>query len=133
MIDIEQDVFDTVASILRETYPGIFVSNENTQSPASFPAVTISEADNTVYQKMRTTKIENAVQLMYQVNVFSNKVGSKKLEAKKIMETADETFAKLGFTRTMCQPISNLMDATIYRITARYQAVADNDFWIYSS
>lgn len=133
MIDIESDVFDTVASVLRSWYPGIFVSGEYNSSPAAFPAVTISEADNSVYQKMRTTTIENAASLMYEVNVYSNKEGYKKAEAKAIMATIDQELMRLGFTRTMCNPIPNLQDATIYRIVARYVAVADKDFWIYTS
>lgn len=132
MIDLESDVFDAVAVILREAYPGIIVSSEYDSSPVSFPAVTIMEADNSVYQRMRTTAIENAVQLMYEVNVYSNKIGYKKIEAKSIMNTIDSEFERLGFTRTMCNPIPNLQDATIYRLTARYEAVADKDFWIYT-
>lgn len=132
MIDIEADVFGAVATALREKYPDIFVSCEYNSSPASLPAATISEADNSVYQKMRTTNIENAAQLMYEVNVFSNKIGYKKMEARAIMNTIDEVFARLGFTRTMCNPVPNFQDATIFRLTARYDAVADKDLWIYS-
>lgn len=124
MIDIETDVFHVIAAALRSVYSGIFVSGEYTPSPASFPAVTIAEMDNTVYQKMRTTAIENAAQLMYEVNVYSNKVGYKKMEAKTVMSTIDQEFARLGFTRTMCNPVPNLQDATIFRLTARYEAVA---------
>lgn len=124
MIDIETNVFHVIAAALRSAYSGIFVSGEYTPSPASFPAVTIAEMDNTVYQKMRTTAIENAAQLMYEVNVYSNKVGYKKMETKEIMSAIDREFARLGFTRTMCNPVPNLQDATIFRLTARYEAVA---------
>lgn len=124
MIDIENSVFADIAGVLRSTYSGIFVSGEYTPSPASFPAATIAEMDNSAYQKMRTTTIENAAQLMYEVNVYSNKIGYKKMEAKAIMSTIDEQFARLGFARTMCNPVSNLQDATIFRLVARYQAVA---------
>lgn len=124
MIDIETDVFSAVAGVLRATYSGIFVSGEYTAAPASLPAATIAEMDNSVYRKMRTTAIENAAQLMYEVNVYSNKVGYKKIEAKAIMSTIDREFARLGFTRTMCSPVSNLQDATIFRLVARYEAVA---------
>ena len=49
-----------------------------------------------------------------------------------IMETIDNEFSKIGFTRTMCNPVSNLQDATIYRIVARYEGVADKNFRIYT-
>lgn len=133
MIDVENEVFGTVSTTLRTAFPGIFVAGEQTNSPASFPAVTIVEQANSVYEKMRTNRIENAVQLMYQVDVFSNTVGYKKKEAKSIMATVDAEFERLGFTRTFKEPVDNLQDGNIYRIVARYEAVADKDFWIYSS
>lgn len=139
MTSPESFVFSKVAGILRAEYPNIFVSGEFVDSPAKFPAATIIEADNDVYKKMRTTTIENAAQLMYQVDVFSNKTGYKKSEAKAIMDTIDQQFAALGFTRTMCNPVSNLQDATIYRIVARYTGVvvpeitgADENLRIYT-
>ena len=131
MIDIETQVFSAIASVLRVEYPGIFVSGEFTDLPATFPAVTIVESDNSVVQRMRTTTIENAVNVMYEVNVYSNKVGYKKAEAKEILATVDDEFSKLGFARTMCNPIANLQDAKLYRIVARYEAAVDKDLWVY--
>lgn len=131
MIDTENLIFSTVANALRETYDGIFVSGEFVDVPARFPAVTIVESDNAIAQRMRTTNIENAVTVLYEVNVYTNTVGYKKSEAKEIMATVDDEFTKLGFARTMCNPVANLSDATIYRIVARYQASIDKDLWVY--
>ncbi|OUO73830.1 hypothetical protein [Anaeromassilibacillus sp. An250] len=131
MIDIESIVFSTVASALREKYDGIFVSGEFTDLPAKFPAVTIVESDNSIVQRMRTTNIENAVTVMYEVGIYSNTVGYKKSEAKDILEVVDNEFAKMGFARILCNPVANLSDATIYRIVARYQASIDKDLWVY--
>ena len=131
MISIESIVFSQVAEALRVAFPGIFVSGEYVDTPAKFPAVTIVEEDNAVVQRMRTTNIENAATLMYEVNVYTNTVGYKKSEAKDIMEAIDDEFSKLGFARTMCNPISNLSDATIYRIVARYTASIDRDVLVY--
>lgn len=124
-----------MASALRDAFQGIFVSGEYADIPARFPTVTIVESDNSVLQKMRTIapNLENAVSLMYEVNVYTNSVGYKKSEAKDIMETIDNEFSKMGFTRTMCNPVSNLQDATIYRIVARYEGIADNNFRIYTN
>lgn len=133
MIDIESDVYSAVASTLREKFQGIFTSGEFTDAPARFPAVTIVESDNSIYQAMRTTKIENAATVMYEISVFTNSVGYKKLEARDIMVAADEEMERLGFTRISMNPVANLQDATIYRIVARYQAIVDRDLWIYQS
>lgn len=133
MINVESEIFSTIAAALRKTYDGIFVTGEYVDKPASFPAVTIIESDNSIIQRMRTTNIENAVNLMYEVNVYSNVVGYKKSEAKKIMATIDEEFMKIGFARISCTPISNLQDATIFRLFARYQAAVDKNLFVYRS
>lgn len=133
MIDIESAVFNVIATALRNTYSGIWVSGEYTDLPATFPAVTIVESGNSVYRAARTTAIENAVSVMYEVNVYSNMVGYKKSEAKEILAIIDKEFEKLGFTRITCTPVANLQEATIYRLLARYEAVVDKDFCIYQS
>ena len=46
MINIESEVFNTVATALRSEFTGIFVSGESVAAPSSFPAVTLVEDDN---------------------------------------------------------------------------------------
>lgn len=122
MISPETLVFAAVAKALREKYTGIFVSGEYVDVPAKFPAVTIVEAENRVASRMTTRKrIENAVQLMYEVNVFSNEVGFKAIRAKEILADIDAVMADLGFTRITSTPMPNLEDTTIYRHFARYE------------
>ena len=137
MIDVENDVFSTVANALRTAFPGISVYGEYVETPAAFPAVTILETDNRVLTRMRTVEIENAVSVMYEMNVYSNKVSGKKTEAKEITDAADEVFEFLGFTRTFRQQIPNLRDATIYRIVCRYEAIVapgyDGNYLIYQN
>ena len=131
MIDIENDVYAAVAAAIREQFPSAFISGEYIEAPASFPAVTIVEADNRVFTRMRTLDIENAVTSMIEINIYSNKSTGKKAEAKAIAATADETMTSIGYTRTFRQQVPNLKDATIYRIVCRYEAVVDKDLWIY--
>lgn len=133
MIDLEADLFNAVATELRSTFNGIQVYGEYVETPARFPCVTIVEADNRILQRMRTENIENAVSVMYEVNVYSNKSTGKKAEAKAIANTADAVFAEIGFTRTFREQIPNLKDATIYRIVCRYEAVIDKTYMIYQS
>ena len=123
MIDIENDIYDIVAKALRAQFPGITVSNEYAEQIAKLPGVTFVEADNRVVEFMRTTTIENAVAVMYEVNVFSNKVAGKKSEAKAIAGAVDELMGGLGFTRMFREQVPNLKDASIYRIVLRYEGV----------
>lgn len=137
MVDIESDVFDTVATELRSQHAGVWVTGEFVNSPAKFPAVTIVESDNRIFERMRTRRIENAVRVMYEVQIYSNKASGKKAEAKAIADTADGVFAMLGFTRTMRSQVANLKDATIYRIVCRYEAVVgengENKYLVYQN
>ena len=138
MTDIENDVFDYVANILRAAYSGITVSGEYTETPARFPAVTLVEADNRIVSSYRSSeKTENAVTVMYELNVYSNKTKGKKAEAKAIASTADEALQSLGFLRTFREQVPNLNDATIYRIVCRYSGMIipndDGRFYVYTS
>lgn len=101
----------------------VFVTGEYVDAPTRFPAVSIIEIDDSVYRKMITTNIENHTKLTFEVNCFSNLAGYKKAEAKAIMDIVDDEFSKFGFVRTMRSPASNILDATIYRIVARYEGV----------
>lgn len=134
MIDIETVVYAQVADALRKKYGknGIYVAGEYVDSPSKFPAVTILEADNQVYEKQRTDYIENAAKLLYEVNIYSNKLGYKKSEAQELLNIVDQEMANMGFTRTMASPASNLQDATIFRMIARYEGVVDKEYRIYT-
>lgn len=134
MIDVETAVYARVADALRKKYGknGIYVAGEYVDSPSKFPAVTILEADNRVYEKQRTDYIENAAKLLYEVNIYSNKLGYKKSEAQEILNIVDQEMAGMGFTRTMASPASNLQDATIFRMIVRYEGVVDKEYRIYT-
>lgn len=132
MIDIENEMFGIISEKLRVKYPGIYISGEYVKSPPSFPSVSLIEMDNQIYRSTRTSEVlENHVQVMYEINVYSNKTKGKKTEAKSIISLIDTEFARLGFTRIMYNPIPNELDATIYRIVARYRAVVSKDKIIY--
>ena len=87
----------------------------------------LNEKTNTVLQETSDEIIENHVNLMYQVDIFSNLTSGKKAECKKILKIVDEIMSEMGFVRILCEPIENLEDATIYRITARYSAIVGRE------
>lgn len=132
MIDIENEIFSIVSNVVRNIYPKIYMTGEYVKSPPSFPCVSLIETDNQIYRNTRdTSNIENHAQVLYEVNVYSNKTSGKKTECKAIMSTIDDTMAALGFTRTLMNPVPNELDATVYRLTARYRAVVSKDEIIY--
>ena len=132
MIDIESEVFSIVANAVRTAYPDAYVVVEYVKSPTRFPSVSIVEMDNTAYDRTQTSdNLENHSELIYEVNIYSNKTSGKKSECKAIASLIDNEFATLGFSRIMLQPIPNLEDATIYRMTGRYKGVVSKDKKVY--
>ena len=132
MIDVESAVFSAVAKTIRNRYPDAYVVGEYVKAPSKFPCVSIVEIENTAYDKTQSSgSLENHADVMYEVNIYSNKESGKKSECKAIAALIDNEFAALGFSRTMLQPIPNVDDATIYRMTGRYRGVVSKDHKVY--
>lgn len=136
MIDIENKIFDTVSTMLRNTYPDIYVSGQYIDAPPSFPCVTLVEDDNsTSIGFVDMSRNETYADVLYTVNVYSNLANGKKSQAKEIIEAIDEQMLTFGFTRAMMNQLPNL-DRTIYRVTARYNGrihKMDNDKYVIHS
>ena len=122
MIDCEAKVFQACADDFRATYPNGYITPEYVPQPPKFPAASVVEMDNNVDERATDNgRIENAVNVMYQVDVYSNKNTGKKAQAKEIIALIDGVLAQYRFVRTYCNPVQNFADATIYRMTARYR------------
>lgn len=131
MIDIEPEVFDDVSKAVRNEYPNVYMTGEYVRVPPSFPCVSLIEADNQIYRNTRDSgHIENHVQVIYEVNVYSNKTKWKKTECKAIISLIDSRMESLGFTRTILTPVPNEQDG-IYRMVGRYRAIVSRDKTIY--
>jgi hypothetical protein len=133
VVDIENEVFSTVATALRAEFGGIFVAGEAVAAPSSFPAVTLVEDDNSTYQRsLDSSGQENHAQLMYSCNVYSNKSAGRKTECKAILAVIDAEMFGMGFLRVGSSPmeVSNANGA-IYRMVARYRATISKDKVIY--
>lgn len=124
MIDNENKIIQAVKTALITDYPNMPVYSITTLAPETFPCVSIEESDNYVYKKaMTNSNIENMAVVMYEVNVFSNKAGGKKAEAKAIFQIIDTTLINLGFIREYTKPVS-FNDGTAYRYAGRYKGFA---------
>ena len=133
MIDSEPVIFNYISNYVKGIYGESFpIASEYKESFPKFPVAVATEIDNSVYERMRTRTIENAQKVTWEINVFSNLVGSGKFQAREIMAVFDKAFAEIGFTRTMMTPAPNYQDQNIYRIVVRYSGVVDKDLWIYT-
>lgn len=132
MIDIENEVFGRVATRVREQFPNIFMVGEYVKSPSSFPAVFLMEMDNSIRDDTADSgSNENHVNVMYEVNVYSNKTTGKKSECKKIVALIDDEMTAMGFVRSTLTPVPNEYDSTIYRMVGRYRAAVSSDHKIF--
>ena len=132
MIDIENEVFDRVVKRVREQFPDIFMVGEYVMSPSSFPAVSLMEMDNAVREAtIDSGSNENHANVMYEVNVYSNKTTGKKSECKAIIALIDMEMTAMGFVRSTLTPVPNEYDSAIYRMVGRYRAAVSSDYKIY--
>ena len=132
MIDVESAVFNAVATRVKESFPDIFMVGEYVMSPSSFPAVSLMEMDNANRaDTIDSGSNENHANVMYEVNVYSNKTTGKKSECKAIASLIDETMMSMGFERVTLTPVPNEYDSTIYRMVARYKATVSSNHTIY--
>lgn len=131
MIDIESEVFDDVSKVVRKEYPNVYMTGEYVRVPPSFPCVSLIEVDNQIYRNTRDSgHLENHVQVIYEINVYSNKTTGKKTECKAIISLIDSRMESLGFTRTILTPVPNEQDG-IYRMVGRYRAIVSRNKTIY--
>lgn len=128
MIDCENEVYTRIARVLREKFPGINITGEYVKAPSSFPHVSITQSDNSAVSEKMTGNAEMA-QVMFEINVYSNKTDGKKTECKTIVKVIDEVLFGMNFKRLALTPVPNLEDATIYRIVARYRAMTDGQYF----
>lgn len=106
-------------------------STEDNPSPAKFPHLSLVESDDYTYTRTMTRKGEQHAAKMYSVNVYSNSEAGRKAEAEKIMAIVDDEMLAMGFVRRSMLPVSNLHNATVYRIAARYSGVVSKSGMIY--
>lgn len=128
MIDVEADLYDEIAKLVLESYPNAYVTGENVEIPASFPAVSIIEAVNqTEESREDTSDSENAAILSYSVNVYSNSASEAKQECRAIMKLIDERMRLLNMRRSFSRPVNNAADPSIYRLVARFTGMVDRN------
>lgn len=130
MIDVENEVYTRIVEMLRVQFPGINTASEYVKSPSAFPHVSITQSDSYPITEREDSSVEeNMVQVMFEVNVYSNKSNGKKTECKIIMNAINDLLTTMNFRRLAMTPVPNMEDATIYRIAARYRVATDGKFF----
>lgn len=132
MIDFVNEIFTTIANVLREAHPTVTVTGEYTRQPSKFPTVTLDEAQNVMVDRLEdSSNEENFAGVTYRLQVFSNKQNGKRAEARAIFATADAEMRNMGFRRVTYTTTPEIYDSTVYSVTATYEAVVSAAGYVY--
>jgi hypothetical protein len=132
MIDVNNEVFQAVATAARNNHTSVTVTGEYTRQPSKFPMVTLDETQNVMVDSLEdSSNEEKFVGVTYRLQVFSNKQSGKRAEARAIFATADTEMRKMGFRRVAYTTTPEIYESTIYSITATYEAVVSAVGYVY--
>ena len=132
MIDFENEIFTAVATAVRASHADTTIKGEYIRSPAAFPTVALSEVENVNVDTLTDSSHEEKYAgLGYRLQVFSNKEGGKKSEAKAIFKTADDILCGMGFRRRTYSTTPEIYNSTIFSISATYEAIVSADGILY--
>lgn len=132
MHDFESEIFTECTNALHNVFPDLYVTGTYVNQVAKFPAVSIVQVDSATWRKTRDSSHgERHTTPTFEVNVYSNLKTGAKSQAKELLQIVDNLFTGWGFNRLMCSPIDNLSDNTIFRYTARYRGIIDENGCVY--
>ena len=126
MIDIENQVFNTVRTALLAAYPEITVLNDRPEVQQKFPCVVLTQDDSADYRRGRTVDpVERFSEVMFTLDVYTAEISGGKTLAKSIADVADRAMQNLYFSRMFFRETPNV-DRELKRFTARYRAVVED-------
>jgi len=129
MIDVSNEIFNTVAKDLRSLYKGITVVGEYVETPAKFPTVTLDEISN-VPVHLDSATMNKYTKVIYRSQIFMNGTGKRK-KAREIMDSLDKKLMSLGLTMKTYTTTPAIYNSEVYCITATHEGVIGADGMIY--
>jgi len=129
VIEVSNEIFNTVAKNLRSLHSGVQVIGEYVETPAQFPTVTIDETQN-VPTHLDSAKINKYAKVVYRTQVFCNGDGKRK-KAREIFNSLDQILMSLGLVMKTYTTTQTIYNSEIYCITATHEGVVGADGTIY--
>lgn len=128
MINKRNEVFTRVKNFVLANRTDVYITSEYVNTPRTFPHISIEQTDSyTPLERETNSSVEKYAVITFTINVYSNKENGKIEECYKLMELVDTAFRGLNFRRLSLTVIPNLDNASIGRLTARYQVEADEN------
>lgn len=133
MIDVENQIYTLIADALTDEFPGISVSGTTIFQPSVFPYVCIEEADSSTALELQDSSLEEQfAEVMYEVNVYSNKEFGSKAECKEILNLIDDIMFQLNAHRINRTSVP-MDDASKHRMVSRYRLIVGKNEKLYRS
>ena len=129
MIDVSNEIFNTVAKDLRSLYSEITVVGEYVEVAAKFPTVTLDEISN-VPTHLDSATTNKYAKVVYRSQVFMNGNGKRK-KAREIFDSLDRKLMDLGLTMKTYTTTPAIYNSEVYCITATHEGVVGADGTIY--
>lgn len=129
MIDVSNEIFNTVATAVRAKHSTIAVIGENVSTPASFPCVAMDETYN-VPSQLDTSNTEKYAAVTYRVQVFCTG-DAKRANAREIFATVAETCHGLNLMRKSYTTTPDVYNSSVYQISATFEADVRHDGMIF--
>ena len=93
------------------------VSATTSGTPSEFPTVAVEQIDMPDAARDLEND-ENGVTSVMQIQVFSNK---SLTEARNVMGIVCDAMRRMGYARTFMEPLPNMSDTKIFRMSARFR------------
>ena len=130
MINNASEIFTKITTALQDEDSSVKTSSVYTNSPSSYPFVSIEMIGNSVYERGSDSgDIENFANIDFEINVVAT--GNTKMsKCYKLLSVADNFMKSIGFTRFIVSPMQD-QNETKYRLLAGYEAVVGKDLKVY--
>lgn len=127
MINIYDRVFGTIYEAVKEVSPDADILNASSAIPSRFPCVTVRELNKTTtVAPIGTRNKAKYARISYQIDAYSNANDGKRADCETIVDAISDALILRNFELVSSMPTPNERNADIYRITARYEVIADD-------
>ena len=125
MIDIHNQVYTRLFDCLSDV---CVVESEYTVTPSKYPCVTVDESSNRdVTWTFDSSEKKKFARVVYTIQIFSNKEGGRKQEARKIFGMVGDLMWDMGFSQTAFATRPQVYNSSTYCIAAQYTAIVRED------
>ena len=126
MIDKENEIYTLVRNAVKAADSSVSCDSSYQTNPATFPHLSFWQSEfATPIQFLDSSELPKFQRMTYEAQVYCNAKKGKKEQAKAIMSVVVDTMQKINFRLVTMTIVPNLADSSIYRMAARFEAIAD--------